>query len=118
MVGWYRPPGNAKYWTGTALVSWVSGNYWSAGLTASTPIYPDVPLSLAMAVIDSSTAPLVLLDGDLNVIVASTSFFTTFDIKPAEATGESLFRLGGGEWNLPRLRSLLTATLSGAADVG
>lgn len=86
-------------------------------MTASTPIYPDVPLSLAMAVIDSSTAPLVLLDGDLNVIVASTSFFTTFDIKPAEATGESLFRLGGGDWNLPRLRSLLTATLSGAADV-
>ena len=76
-----------------------------------------MPLSLAMAVIGSSTAPLVLLDGDLKVIAASASFFTTFDIEPAEATGESLFSLGGGDWNLPRLRSLLTATLSGAADV-
>ncbi len=86
-------------------------------MTAPTPIHPDLPISLAMAVIGSSTAPLVLLDGDLNVIAASTSFFTTFGIDPAGATDQSLFRLGDGEWNLPRLRSLLTATLSGAADV-
>ncbi|MGZ9098995.1 MAG: sensor histidine kinase [Brevundimonas sp.] len=86
-------------------------------MTAPTQIHPEGPLSLAMAVVGSSTAPLLLLDGDLNIIAASASFFTTFDIDPAGAAGESLFSLGGGEWNLPRLRSLLTATLSGAADV-
>ena len=86
-------------------------------MTAPTPIHPDLPLSLGLAVIGSSTAPLVLLDGDLRVIAASTSFFKTFDIDPAGAAGQSLFSLGDGEWNLPRLRSLLTATLSGAADV-
>lgn len=74
-------------------------------------------LSLALAVVGSSTAPLVLLDGDLKVSAASTSFFTTFNLDPAGAAGKSLFSLGDGEWNLPRLRSLLTATLSGAADV-
>lgn len=86
-------------------------------MTAPTPIHPDVPISLAMAVIGSSTAPLVLLDGDLNLIAASDSFFKAFDIDPAGAAGASLLGLGDGDWNLPRLRSLLTATLSGAADV-
>lgn len=86
-------------------------------MTAPTPLHPDGPLSLALAVVGSSTAPLVLLDGDMNVIAASDSFFKTFDINPAGAPGEPLFLLGDGEWNLPRLRSLLAATLSGAADV-
>ena len=67
--------------------------------------------------VGSSTAPLVLLDGDLKVIAASASFFATFQINPAGAVGEHFFNLGEGEWNLPRLRSLLTTTLSGAADV-
>ncbi len=86
-------------------------------MTAPTPLHPDGPLSLALAVVDSSTAPLVLLDGELNVVAASASFFATFQINPAGAVGEPFLRLGDGEWNLPRLRSLLTATLSGAADV-
>jgi two-component sensor histidine kinase len=70
-----------------------------------------------MAVVGSSTAPLVLLDGDLNVIAASASFFTAFGIDPKGAAGEPFLALGDGEWNLPRLRSLLTATLSGGAAV-
>jgi two-component sensor histidine kinase len=86
-------------------------------LAAPTPLHPDGPLSLALAVVGSSTAPLVLLDGDLIVIAASASFFTAFKIDPAGAVGEPFLSLGDGEWNLPRLRSLLTATLSGAADV-
>lgn len=86
-------------------------------MAAPTPLHPDGPLSLALAVVGSSTAPLVLLDGDLNIIAASASFFTAFQIDPAGATGEPFLELGDGEWNLPRLRSLLTATLSGAADV-
>ena len=82
-----------------------------------TPIHPDGPLSLALAVVGSSSAPLVLLDGDLNVVAASNSFFTNFRIDPSGAVGEPFLGLGDGEWNLPRLRSLLAATLSGAAEV-
>lgn len=82
----------------------------------ATP-FEDGPLSLALAVVASSTSPLVLLDGEFSVIAASASFFKTFDIDAASTPGQSLFALGGGEWNLPRLRSLLTATVSGAADV-
>ncbi len=86
-------------------------------MAAPKPPHPDGALNLALAVVGSSTAPMVLLDGDLTVIAASASFFAAFDINPVGAVGEPLLSLGDGEWNLPRLRSLLTATLSGAADV-
>jgi two-component sensor histidine kinase len=68
-------------------------------------------------VVGSSSAPLVLLDGDLNVIAASASFFTAFRLDPTGAVGEPFLGLGDGEWNLPRLQSLLVATLSGVAEV-
>ena len=86
-------------------------------MAAPTPLHPDSSLNLALAVIGSSTAPLVLLDGDLNVVAASASFFKAFQIDPTGAVGEPFLGLGDGEWQLPRLRSLLTATLSGAAAV-
>lgn len=86
-------------------------------MAAPAPLHPDGSLALALAVVGSSTAPLVLLDGDLNIVAASASFFTAFQIDPTGAVGEPFLGLGDGEWNLPRLRSLLTATLSGAANV-
>jgi len=86
-------------------------------LAAPTFKEPDGTSSLALAVVGSSTAPLVLLDGEMNVLAASASFFRAFGIDPSGTTGESLFAFDGGEWDLPRLRSLLTSTLSGAADV-
>ncbi|CAN5483901.1 histidine kinase dimerization/phosphoacceptor domain -containing protein [soil metagenome] len=78
-----------------------------------TPL-ADTDLSLALAVVASSAAPLLLLDGDLIVIAASTSFCRTFAIDPALVEGVEVFMLGNGEWNAPRLSSLLSATLSGA----
>lgn len=86
-------------------------------MAAPTFKEPDGTSSLALAVVGSSTAPLVLLDGEMNVLAASASFFRAFGIDPSGTTGESLFAFDGGEWDLPRLRSLLTSTLSGAADV-
>jgi two-component sensor histidine kinase len=70
-----------------------------------------------MAVVASSKAPLLLLDGELNVVAASASFFRTFEIDAASAPGRQLFDLGAGEWNKPQLRSLLQATVSGHAEI-
>jgi two-component sensor histidine kinase len=84
---------------------------------AARPIQPDTGLSLALAVVDSSTAPLVLLDGDFVVVAASASFFRAFQVKPADAVGQSLFELGAGEWDVPQLRALMKATAAGAAEV-
>jgi two-component sensor histidine kinase len=79
--------------------------------------HPEVALDLAHAVIASSNVPLLLLDGDLKVIAASSSFCRAFDIEPASVPGHEIFSLGRGEWNLPQLRSLLTSTVSGDVDI-
>jgi two-component system, sensor histidine kinase PdtaS len=86
-------------------------------MAAPIMLHPKAADSLAFAVIDSSDAPILLLDSDLKVIAASASFSRAFQIDPASATGRSLYALGSGEWDVPQLRSLLRATLSGAAEV-
>ena len=70
-----------------------------------------------MAMLEASTAPLVLLDGDLMVLGASRSFWSAFELDAAVAVNASFFALGDGQWNIPQLRSLLETTLSGAAQI-
>jgi two-component sensor histidine kinase len=73
--------------------------------------------SLTLAVIASSLAPLLLLDGDLVAIAASTSFCDTFGIPPDKIAGRTLTAFGNGEWNVPQLRALLEVIASGRAEV-
>ena len=73
--------------------------------------------SLALAMVGSSDAPLLLLDGDLKVVAASRSFGRAFAIDSVAAPGLTVFELGYGEWDLPKLRSLLTATARGQAAI-
>jgi two-component sensor histidine kinase len=81
------------------------------------PSQPDVTLNLALAVIDSSTAPLLLLNGDLTLVAASKSFCRAFQIEPDKISNRPLSELGSGEWNVPQIVSLLKATASGYAEV-
>ena len=74
-------------------------------------------LSLMLAVIASSEAPLVLLDGEVKVVAASASFCRAFQIDPVTVTGSRFSALGHGEWDVPRLSSLLEGTASGAVAV-
>jgi two-component system, sensor histidine kinase PdtaS len=74
-------------------------------------------LNMAMAVIASSNAPLVLLDDNVTVVAASKSFCRAFQIDPTSIAGRPLVELGAGEWNVPQLYSLLKATASGFAEV-
>jgi len=86
-------------------------------MAALPALHPEAAHGLALAVIASSKAPLVLLDGELNVVAASASFCRAFEIDAATAPGRPLFDLGAGEWDKPQLRSLLQATVSGHAEV-
>ena len=81
------------------------------------PTSDDVGATLALAVIGASQAPLLLLDGEFQVIAASESFVSLFGMESVPVRGRSLFSLGAGEWNMPRLRSLLSAVGSGEAHV-
>ncbi len=77
----------------------------------------DVALSLTLAIVRSSPAPLLLLDGQLTIIAASTSFCSVFSVDAAQLTGQALYALDEGKWDNPELRSLLTATMSGEATL-
>jgi len=73
--------------------------------------------SLFQAIIASSEAPLLLLDGELKIVKASVSFCRAFQIDPRTVEGCSIFHLGSGEWDLPKLHSLLNAVASGGAQI-
>jgi two-component system, sensor histidine kinase PdtaS len=81
-----------------------------------TPVPPAIALNLALAVVASSNAPVLLLDSSLIVIAASNSFCRAFQIEPGQVAGHSLTALGAGEWNVPQLTGLLKATASGFAE--
>lgn len=81
------------------------------------PLMPEATSSLGMALVMSSTTPLLLLDEALVVSAASRSFCKSFGIEQSGVVGRNLFTIGAGEWDIPQLRSLLMATASGAAAV-
>jgi two-component sensor histidine kinase len=86
-------------------------------MQARTSLLSEAADSLAMAVIASSNAPVLLLDGDLRIIAASDSFRDTFDIDPDRTASRPLSELGKGEWAVPQLTSLLRATAAGSAEI-
>jgi two-component system, response regulator PdtaR len=48
----------------------------------------DVALNLALALVTSSPAPLLLLDGELTIIAASPSFYETLGVHPEDMAGK------------------------------
>ena len=86
-------------------------------MVETVPLPNETVTSLAMALVESSKAPLLLLDDDVVVIGASTSFCNTFNLDPSTIANRRLADLGAGEWDVPQLNSLLMATIGGAAEI-
>lgn len=63
--------------------------------------------ALAHAIVATVREPIIVLDKDLRVIVASRSFYRIFKVSPEATEGRLLYELGDGEWNIPKLRVLL-----------
>lgn len=59
---------------------------------------------------------MVLLDGDMRIVAASHAFRSDFDLEGA-VDGLLLADLGGGEWNVPQLRSLLEVALAEGPEI-
>jgi two-component sensor histidine kinase len=57
------------------------------------------------------------MKADHTVLAASTSFLVTFQMDPDRVLGRPIEALGEGEWDVPQLRSLLSATASGDARI-
>ena len=73
--------------------------------------------TLGLALVLASDAPLLLLDENLAIVAASDSFCAAFGIDPETVTGQTIYDLDHHHWDLPRLHSLIDATLLGAAEV-
>jgi two-component sensor histidine kinase len=63
--------------------------------------------ALAQAIVDTIREPLLVLDKDLRVVLASRSFYTRFKMDRQDVQGRPVYALGDGQWNIPELRSLL-----------
>jgi PAS domain-containing protein len=62
-------------------------------------------------IIDSLREALLVLDWDLRVKHANKPFYDTFQVNPAETEGLLVYDLGNGQWDIPRLRTLLEEIL-------
>lgn len=67
---------------------------------------------LARAIVETMPQPFVVLDEDLCVVAANSSFYETFDINSAHPYPKSLLDLGNGDWNRPAIRQALAAAVS------
>jgi chemotaxis protein methyltransferase CheR len=82
------------------------------------PAQTDAALRLARALLNTSHLPVLMFDGDLQIVAASDSFCVTFGLEHDATIGRSLARLGHGEWNIPQLRTLLENALLGGDVMG
>lgn len=67
--------------------------------------------NFAEAVVQTVRHPLLILDGDLRVRKVNGAFYDTFQTSPIETNGKLIYLLGNGQWNIPRLRTLLESIL-------
>jgi two-component system CheB/CheR fusion protein len=62
---------------------------------------------LAEGIVETVREPLLVLDHTFRVISANRAFYKTFRVRPEETTGQFIYELGSGQWDIPRLRELL-----------
>ena len=67
--------------------------------------------TLAQIVVETVREPLLVLDSNLTILVASSSFHKSFQISPSDTPGKSLFALDDGGWDIPALHELLERSL-------
>lgn len=58
-------------------------------------------------IFDTFHEPSLVLDAQLRVTAANQTFYTVFETNPQKTEGQLLYDVGGGEWDIPKLRELL-----------
>ncbi|HET8636065.1 MAG TPA: PAS domain-containing protein, partial [Acidobacteriaceae bacterium] len=62
-------------------------------------------------IVNTVREPMLVLDADLRVVMASQSFLDVFNLSSGDPTNSLLYDLGSGQWNIPQLRELLEEVL-------
>ena len=68
---------------------------------------PEQTQAFLQSIVDTVREPLIVLDGEARVVLASRTFYGTFNVLEREVISRSLFELGNGQWDIPELRRLL-----------
>ncbi|MGZ8252096.1 MAG: chemotaxis protein CheB [Methylophilaceae bacterium] len=66
---------------------------------------------LAENIVDTVREPLLVLDGDLQVVSANRAFYQYFQVTVADTVGRKIYDLGNSQWDIPSLRELLEIIL-------
>ena len=69
-------------------------------------------LLLADRIVSTVREPLLVLDSSLRVQMANTSFYKKFKTTAAEVLNAEVYELGGGLWNVAKLREMLAEVIS------
>ncbi|CAN1536001.1 PAS domain [Flavobacteriaceae bacterium] len=59
------------------------------------------------AILSTVHEPVLILDKDIKIKSVNKSFYKTFHVTEEECIGESLYKLGNNQWNIPKLRELI-----------
>jgi PAS domain S-box-containing protein len=74
-------------------------------------------LTYADNVIATLREPFLVLDKSLRVKKANRAFYRTFHVSQEETEGHYIYDLGNGQWNIPRLLTLLEGVLSNSHPI-
>ena len=74
-------------------------------------------LTYADNIIATMREPFVVLDKNLRVQTANAVFYRNFHVSQDETEGRYIYDLGNGQWNIPRLRTLLEEVLSNSHPI-
>lgn len=64
-------------------------------------------LDYSSIILETMREPILLLDGNMRVVYASSSFYEAFQTPPEETTGRAFFEVADGQWNISSLHRLL-----------
>lgn len=65
----------------------------------------------AQSIVESVRQPLLALDTEMRVKSANQAFYQCFETTPGSTEGQLLYRIEGGLWDIPELRTLLREVL-------
>jgi len=65
----------------------------------------------AESIVNTMREPLLVLDASLKVVSANPAFYSTFSMSESKTSGQYIYQLGKGQWDIPELRTLLEEVL-------
>jgi two-component system CheB/CheR fusion protein len=69
-------------------------------------------ITLAEEIVATVHEPLIVLEANLKVVLVNQIFYDFFKVLPESAVGNYIYNLGNHQWDIPKLRNLLSDILS------